>query len=57
MDEDAGLMRLVSKGDTNAFRTLVEKYQGALFNFFLRSTGNTEDAEDLTQQLILNLFK
>lgn len=57
MDEDAGLMRLVSQGDNRAFRTIVEKYQTEIFNFFVRSTGNTEDAEDLTQQLFLNLFR
>jgi RNA polymerase sigma-70 factor (ECF subfamily) len=57
MDDDAVLMRRVADGDAGAFRTLVERYQRGIFNFFLRSTGNTEDSEDLTQQLFLNLLQ
>lgn len=57
IEDDAGLMRLVSGGDTDAFRFLVEKYQGEIFNFFLRSTGSREDAEDLAQQLFINIFR
>ena len=55
--DDAALMSLVSKGDTRAFRKLVEKYKGPIYNFFLRSTGNAEDSEDLSQQLFINLFR
>ncbi len=54
---DAELMRRTAAGDTESFRVLVERYQRNIFNFFLRSTGNTEDAEDLSQTLFLNLFK
>ena len=43
-DEDAILMQLVSRGDTHTFRTLVERYQKSIYNFFLRSAGNVEDA-------------
>ncbi len=57
MDEDAGLMRFVAEGDSKAFRTLVGRYQREIYNFFLRSTGNSEDSEDLTQQLFLNLYE
>lgn len=56
-NDDAALMSLVSKGDTRAFRKLVEKYQGPIYNFFIRSTGNAEDSEDLSQQLFINLFR
>ena len=55
--DDAELMFKTASGDTKAFRELVERYQKPMFNFFLRSTGNPEDAEDLTQTLFLNLFK
>jgi len=57
IDDDAGVMRLVAEGDTHAFRLLVEKYQGEIYNFFLRSTGNREDAEDLAQQLFVNVYR
>jgi RNA polymerase sigma-70 factor (ECF subfamily) len=56
MNDDAALMQRVSAGDTHAFRILVERYQKPIYNFFLRSTGNTEDAEDLAQQLFLNIW-
>lgn len=56
MDDDVALMQRVSSGDTHAFRILVERYQKPIYNFFLRSAGNAEDAEDLAQQLFLNLW-
>lgn len=57
MDDDAELMRLTADGEELAFRRLVEKYQKEIYNFFLRSVGgNREDAEDLTQQLFINLY-
>jgi RNA polymerase sigma-70 factor (ECF subfamily) len=56
MDDNAALMQRVSGGDTHAFRILVERYQKPMYNFFLRSTGSVEDAEDLAQQLFLNLY-
>jgi len=55
--DDAELMFQTAAGDTEAFRELVERYQKPIFNFFLRSAANSEDAEDLTQTLFLNLFK
>lgn len=57
IDDDAALMRRVAGGDTHAFRMLVEKYRGEMFNFFLRSTGVVEDAEDLTQHIFINIFR
>ena len=57
MGDDAELMRRVACGDTGAFHILVENHQKGIYNFFLRSTGRIEDAEDLTQQLFINLFR
>jgi RNA polymerase sigma-70 factor (ECF subfamily) len=56
MDDDAALMQRVARGETDAFRVIVERYEKRIYNFFIRTTGNTEDAEDLTQQLFLNLY-
>jgi RNA polymerase sigma-70 factor (ECF subfamily) len=56
MDDDAALMQRVAKGETDAFRLIVERYEKPIYNFFVRSTGNREDAEDLAQQLFLNLY-
>jgi RNA polymerase sigma-70 factor (ECF subfamily) len=57
MDEDAALMQRVSRGETEAFRDIVKRYEKQIYNFFLRTTGSVEDAEDLAQQLFLNLYR
>lgn len=57
MDADADLMRRVAGGDTDAFRVLVERNEKAAYNFFLRLTWIPEDAEDLTQELFVALFR
>jgi RNA polymerase sigma-70 factor, ECF subfamily len=54
--EDDILMRRVKEGDTGAFRQLVERYKGEIYNYFIRSTGSIEDSEDLTQQCFVNLY-
>jgi RNA polymerase sigma factor (sigma-70 family) len=57
MDDDADLMRRIAAGESNAFRVLVERYEKLGYNFFLRLTGVPEDAEDLTQELFLAVFR
>ncbi len=49
-------MQRVKEGDSEAFRQLVERYKGEIYNFFIRSTGSVEDSEDLTQQCFVNLY-
>jgi RNA polymerase sigma-70 factor (ECF subfamily) len=56
-DEDARLMLAVGAGDEAALRTLVEKWQGPLVNFFYRSIGSREQAEDLTQVVFVRVYK
>ena len=57
MDDDANLMRRIAAGESDAFRTLVERYEKTGYNFFLRLTGSPEDAEDLTQELFVAIFR
>ena len=54
--EDDILIQRARDGDTGAFRQLVEKYQCEMYNYFVRSTGSVEDAEDMTQQCFINLY-
>ena len=54
--EDDILVRQAREGDTGAFRKLVETYQHEIYNYFVRSTGSVEDAEDLTQQCFINFY-
>ncbi|MGF1482873.1 MAG: RNA polymerase sigma factor [Opitutales bacterium] len=56
-DEDVRLMLAVGAGDDAALRTLVEKWQGPLINFFFRSIRSREQAEDLTQVVFVRLYR
>jgi RNA polymerase sigma-70 factor (ECF subfamily) len=57
MDDDARLMQLVSQGAGDALREIVLRHQKPAFSFFLKLTGSVEDAEDLTQELFLNVHR
>jgi len=57
MDADADLMRRIAQGDETAFRALVERHEKSAYNYFLRLTRVPEDAEDLTQELFIAIFK
>ena len=54
-DED--LMLEVKNGNLVAFDTLILKHQKPLVNYFYRHTGNSEEANDLTQETFLRIHK
>jgi len=54
---DNDLMLQVRDGDLGKLSFLFERYHRALFNFFLRSTGNRDLSEDLVQEAFLRLLK
>jgi RNA polymerase sigma-70 factor (ECF subfamily) len=56
-DPDAALMERVKRGDREAFRTLVEKYQRAVMNFVYRTLPDATEAEDLAQHVFLQVYK
>jgi RNA polymerase sigma-70 factor, ECF subfamily len=56
-DDDAALMVRVGQGDRAAFRTLVEKYQGPLTNFIHHLTSDQGQAEELTQDVFLRVYR
>ncbi len=56
-DEDADLMMAVAKGDESALAQLIRKWQGPLINFFYRSLGSVEAAEDLTQLTFVRIYR
>lgn len=45
------------KGDTESFERIVIAYQQRVFNLAFRLLGDREEAEDLTQEVFLNVFK
>jgi RNA polymerase sigma-70 factor (ECF subfamily) len=47
----------VQSGDEDAFRQLVDRYSSRIFGFFYRRLGDRQEAEDLTQEVLLRLFR
>jgi RNA polymerase sigma-70 factor (ECF subfamily) len=54
-DED--LMRAYQEGEVAAFRILVERHQGPIYRFCLRSMGDSEAATDAAQDIFLKVVK
>src|ERR1700735_2691215 len=56
-DSDAVLMLRVKRGDRAAFTELVEKYKQPLVNFICRYLRDETEAEDLAQNVFLQVYK
>jgi RNA polymerase sigma-70 factor (ECF subfamily) len=56
-DPEVRLMLCVQNGDNDAFGQLVERYNARIFGFFRRRLGDRQEAEDLTQEVLLRLFR
>ncbi|MGD9007863.1 MAG: sigma-70 family RNA polymerase sigma factor [Desulfobacteraceae bacterium] len=57
IDQDSELVVAIQSGRQDLFTKLVERYQGALYNFGLKMCGESRDAEDMVQDTFLNVFK
>lgn len=57
MLEDAALLERCRRGETQAFGTLVVKYQDRVFNAILRMCGNRDDAEELCQETFVKALE
>jgi RNA polymerase sigma-70 factor (ECF subfamily) len=57
MDRDSDLVVAVRKGDATAYRGLVEKYQGRVYNVIYGMVRNREDARDLTQETFVKAYR
>lgn len=55
MDERT-LVEQLKKGDENAFRTIVESWQGMVYNTVLGIVQNAQDAEDITQEVFVQVY-
>lgn len=55
--DDVTLMARAAADEQDAFRTLVERYQNALLNFFLRAGVSYDDGLDLAQRTFLRLWR
>lgn len=54
---DDELVLLSKDGKLDAFNSLVERYQGAVFNLCYRLLGDVSAAEDATQEAFLSAFR
>jgi RNA polymerase sigma-70 factor (ECF subfamily) len=54
---DAAAVALARDGDSDAFRTLVERHSRAVFRVALRLTGTAQDAEDVVQETFLKAYR
>ncbi len=51
------LVNKAVKGDNSAFEALMEKHMGIIYNIALRMTANKDDAEDMTQEIMIKIFR
>lgn len=54
---EARIIARVQKGDEQAFAELYEKHKRRVYSLCLRMTGNAAEAEDLTQEAFLQVFR
>lgn len=55
--EDLVIIRQIKDGNVDAFSFLVEKYHRRLLAFIFRLIGDKETAEDIGQEVFLNIYK
>ena len=55
--DEAALIERAQGGDLNAFNTLVERYQTAVYNICLRMLNAPQPAEDATQEAFINAYR
>ena len=56
-ESDATYARRVQEGDRSAFRVLIERYEGMVFDLAHQYADSSEDAEDLAQDAFLRAYR
>ena len=57
LDPDVRLMLQVKEGDESAFAEIMERYQNRVLSVLFNALGNREEAEDLTQEVFLRVYR
>jgi len=55
--EDAALVRRCLRGETEAIRALVERFQAEVYGLCVRLLRHRQDAEDVAQEVFLRVFR
>ena len=55
--DDATLVRRCLRNDPAAVRALVERFQGIVYGLCVRLLGHRHDAEDVTQEVFIRVFR
>lgn len=56
-DSDGAYVERVQEGDRNAFRVLIERYEGMVFDLTHQYSDSPEDAEDLAQDVFMKAYR
>jgi RNA polymerase sigma-70 factor, ECF subfamily len=56
-DSDTHLVKRAQQGDSDAFAALFQRHKTRVYSVCLRMTNNTAEAEDLTQDAFLQVFR
>ena len=56
-DEDGRILRAIRRGEPRAFDRLVKLHQDRVYGLCLRMLGDKQEAEDLTQEVFVTVFK
>ena len=57
MEPDAQLVQRCLRGDGSAWEELVRRHTQRVYNLCYRFTGNTAEAEDLSQEVFLRIYR
>ncbi len=57
MTDERFLIKKAQKGDHQAFEELMEEYFKKIYNIAFRMTNNPDDAADMTQEIMIKLFR
>lgn len=57
MSDEAGLVQRCRQGQPDAIRQLVERWQSEVYGLCVRLLHNRHDAEDVTQEVFLRVFR
>jgi RNA polymerase sigma-70 factor (ECF subfamily) len=55
--EENQIVERVLQGEREAFAALVDAYKGAIFNLAFRMTGSRQDADDLSQETFIRVYR